>query len=108
MGVGFRENIYNFQGVLKNAAIAVNRGRLILSAVHYDKLVQLINGFNGYQLGKARLHELRTSDDIGRMVTVFSEEEIKIQREVNRHIKEYYELVLDETSKEFKRQLGFA
>ncbi len=101
-----RSNIENFIKALGNANISVNRGRLILKEQHYNQLRDILNEFTEYQVGKVRLHELRSSQELDEMLQMFPEEEIRHQIAHNRQCKESYESLLEEIVNEFRSQLG--
>ena len=102
------KNLHDFITVLSNARIAINRGRLILNSGHYERLREAFELFDNYQVGKARLIELRSAEHIEEVRRDFPEYEIRQQIHENSNSKESFERLLDEILVEFKSQLSLA
>ncbi len=103
-----RKNLEDFVSVLSNAWVSINRGRLILNADHYLRLKDIFEQFENYEVGKARLIELRRKDAMDEVYGNVSEMSVGEQIRENRQSKEAFESLLDEILSEFKNQLSLA
>jgi hypothetical protein len=101
-----KQDVESFVKVLANAKFSVNRGRLILKETHYQQLQKLFNEFDNYQIGKERLIEIRSSEQLDEVYRDFSEYSIRDQINENRGHKEEYEKLLEHIITEFRKQLG--
>ena len=95
-----------FVQVLSNARIAANRGRLILNEDHYQQLQLLFEEFENYQIGKMKLIEIRSKQQIDEIYRDFSEFDISEQIRQNHDHKKRYESLLDKIVLEFRKQLA--
>lgn len=101
-----REHLELFVTALKNAQFAANRGRLMLPEGQYRRLEAHFKAFEGFQLGKLRLIELRSSQHFDLLYQSESEAAIKQQIGQNRQFKQDYETCIDEVLTQFRSQLG--
>jgi hypothetical protein len=101
-----REELEIFSKILTNARFAANRGRLILLERHYQKLRNIFDSFENYQIGKKRLIEIRTKEEFDENFGMASEYEIHQRIRGNEKNKREYEELLDEIMRDFRKQLG--
>jgi hypothetical protein len=102
-----REELEIFSKILTNARFAANRGRLILLENHYQKLQNIFDSFENYQIGKKRLIEIRTKEEFDENYGMESERNIHQQIRANEKNKHEYEELLDQILRDFRKQLGF-
>ena len=103
-----QEHLRMFILSLQNAKTALNRGRLILREDHFQILASLLEQFQQYEIGKARLIDLMRSDGaMQELLSGLQEDSIRSQIRQNRSSKEQYEMALEDVVKEFRMQLGF-
>ena len=91
---------------LTNARAAVNRGRLILTDHQYQQLHLLLSSFERYRVGKLRLLEIRSGEELEEHFRLDSEHRIRLQIHENQHAKVAYEPLLDQILQSFRHQLG--
>lgn len=93
------ENLNKFTSQLRATQQKINQNILIVEDTHYNGLINLINIFWGFQVGKKTLIELRKENgDI-------NNDEIKDTIQNNRHIKENYNNLIFEIAQAFKNQI---
>ncbi len=102
-----REDLEIFSKILTSARFSSNRGRLILLESHYQKLQNIFDSFENYQIGKKRLIEIRTKEEFDENFGMASESNIHQQIRANEKNKQEYEELLDEIYGDFRKQLGF-
>ena len=102
------ETIHNLGLALEGARFALNRGRLILDARHYRGLAQVLSLLSQYEVGKKRLIEIRSQQELVDQFHNDSEHRLTAQIRANQHIKNQYEALLDEIVEGFRRDLGLA
>jgi hypothetical protein len=100
-----RDNWEAFLVSLRNARLAMNKGRLILSEHHYQQLCEIMSEYEYYALGKAKLIELRSKESRNEVFNEFSEKNIRQQIWDNAHHRRQYQQLLAEIAGEFKKQL---
>ncbi|MGD0571687.1 MAG: hypothetical protein ABSB11_01550 [Sedimentisphaerales bacterium] len=102
-----RDNWETFLTSLRNARLAMNKGRLILAENHYRQLCQIMDEFDYYAKGKAELIELRSLESRDSAFNEFlvRQKDIRQQIWANAHHRRRYQQLLDEIAEEFKRQL---
>ncbi len=101
-----QETLEHFVVVLKNAEIAINRGRLILPEEQYQELLRVFASFNEYRVGKLRLIEIRSDEELQEHFRNDNEDNIRNQVRNNREYKERYEQLLDSIVDGFRARLG--
>ena len=97
-----RNNWEAFLISLRNAHLAMNKGRLILTDNHYQQLCEIMPAFEYYARGKEELIELRSSE---LQDSAFNEFLERRQIQENARYRNRYQQLLDEIAGEFKKQL---
>lgn len=101
-------NVVAFAEALRKARSAADRGRLILPERHYQDLRALFETFENYQIGKLRLIEFRSHDELKEHYGYSSEDSIRDQVRANADAKKKYERTLGEIVDAFREELGLA
>jgi len=101
-----RDHMESFLMALHNARVAMDEGRLILTAKHYKQLEKLIVQFENYYVGKAKLIELRAPNVRNAVFSEYSERDITQQIQQNAFHRDEYKTLLDEIAAAFKKQLN--
>ncbi len=95
-----------FVTALVAAGLAIDRGRLILTKTHYDRLQQILRIFENFRLGKTRLIDLQSRQDFEHNPENDFMGDLSNQVQSNRqHKQAYEELLLNEILPEFRQQL---
>lgn len=100
-----RANVANarrFAGQLKKTKDQVKRSSLLIEEGHYESLRKLTEEFGKFQVGKAKLIDLRNSHTHDHGV---NDIDIEFAIEANRETKEKYSKLLAELESSFKRQM---
>jgi len=100
------DNLGNFLKALAAVRMAVNRGRLILQDHQYTRINELLDVFGNYQLGKKRLIEIRTENELRENFEAAGERHIHRQITENGALRAEYQALLDARAVQFKNELG--
>jgi hypothetical protein len=101
-----RETLDKYRLALEEARAAINKGRLILREDHYRRLSELLNTFERFRVGKKRLIDIRTREELEQNFGF--EDEIREQIRRNGELRDQYDRLLNEIVDHFRRQLGLA
>jgi hypothetical protein len=100
------DRFHDFVTALEQACKGVDRGRLILRETLYDKLQEALKIFQNYELGKARLIEIRSRKELDDHYLLDPEEYIQEQIGRNAEHKRDYESILEDVVRQFRQELG--
>lgn len=98
----------SFVHAYRAALVLTNRGRLILSEDHYQQLNATLQVFGQYSLGKGRLLELRSDEQLDEIVRNANFVEIHGTIRDNGATREKYRQLLSEIAIQFRARLGLA
>jgi hypothetical protein len=102
------DQVGSLLNALSAVRMAVNRGRLILLEHHYQQLLDVFRTFENYQIGKMRLVQIRSAEELEENYGYEGEGSIQHQIHKNREFKERYEVLLDEIAIQFRDALGLS
>ena len=102
------ENVKALRAALTNAHVAINRGRLILAEIHYQELMEVLSEFDKYELGKGRLIEIQSEQELEESFRTDAGTRIVEQITANATVRRRYEALLGEVVQHFRRELGLA
>jgi hypothetical protein len=100
------DEVGKFLNALAAVRVAVNRGRLILQDDHYIRINELLDVFGDYQVGKMRLIEIRTNNELRENFDAGGEADIHGQIRQNGALRAEYQSLLDAIAVQFKNELG--
>src|SRR5262245_60185635 len=89
------DTMHEFVIALAHARSMVNRGRLILTDHQYEQLDQALRSFELYRVGKLRLFQIRTGEELAEHFRKDSAQRILQQIHENRSARESYQAILD-------------
>jgi len=95
---GKSSKLNKFISKLKQTKNNVKRYSLIIEENNYQKLMQILNSFENYQVGKENLIKLRN-------ITNVSNEQIDKLIKDNENLKQQYDNLLEKIKKDLKKQL---
>ena len=100
------EKLHALGQALVNAQVATHRGRLVMVEAHYQELIRILSEFNSYQVGKARLIEIRSQRELEENFQIDYGQHVINQIAANGAIRDRYGRLLDEVVMHFREQLG--
>ena len=101
------EKLHALGSALAHAQLAIHRGRLIMVEAHYQELLRILSDFAQYQVGKARLIEIRSQQELEENFQLDLGQRVIEQIGANGAVRERYGALLDEVVHDFRQQLGF-
>lgn len=104
------ETLNEFVKTLTDTRQAANRGRLILLEDHYQALQAVLESFENYRLGKKRLIEIRSREEITVNFGLYlgGDDEVTQQIHDNLTSKREYDILLEKIVKQFRLELGLS
>ena len=96
-------NLQKFAKKLKETKIATEKSRLFLEEKHYKELINLLNEFANYQIGKTKLIELRSKNKIANIDKQGLQNIYLIWQ--NGKIKKEYSKILEKISNSFIKKI---
>jgi hypothetical protein len=103
-----RQTAERFGLAFLEARSAASRGRLILRESDYQDLQRVFDSFARYHIGKRKLIELRSAEDVRDDALNLRPELIRQQIDENRLARERYEELLNQIAHQFRVTLGTA
>lgn len=100
------DQLGSFLNALAAVRVALNRGRLILQDHHFNRLNELLAVFENYQVGKKRLIEIRTHEELQENFGAAGEDGVHWQIRQNGALRAEYHSLLNEIAVQFKAELG--
>jgi hypothetical protein len=104
------DNLLNFANRLRSAKQTAHEGEIFFEERDLSHLNEVLYAFSRFQLGKARLVNIRSKQDLQQIVDDFGisnfEEEVVWQIRQNHEYKLEYGKILEEIRKSFKKKLS--
>jgi hypothetical protein len=103
-----------FRKTLVTTRQEANRSRLVLKEPHFRSLCAALDVFSAYQVGKARLLEIRSSVELKKRFREYSnsaeEVEYQVQQQIrqNQAARASYKGLLEDIINDFRSQLGLS
>ena len=100
-----RNMLQQFIDALHAATAAINRGRLLLRESDYGELQRLIEDFENYRVGKQRLIEIASPDELETNFNLENGADVQRQIEQNGVRRKEYEKALEAVASHFRQEL---
>jgi hypothetical protein len=103
-----KDTLQEFIDALRKAQTATNCGRLLLRENDYQELKTLLTEFENYRVGKQRLIEIRSPQELDANFEQTHGEDVEQQIKANSIRRTAYEQTLDSVVAHFREELGIA
>lgn len=100
------DGYWAFTATLAHAKAEISRGRLVLNERDYLRLNHLLNVFEQFEVGKKRLIDLRSREELETQARSDSPMRLESQLHSNAIQKQRYESLLEEVLSGFRTRLG--
>ncbi len=103
--VASKEELKKFSSQLMTTRESLEKNALLIEASHYNNLINSLDDFENFEIGKQRLVELRNTDFRELREMESHDEQIRYQIEQNLNAKKRFEKELDKTAKYLRKQI---
>jgi hypothetical protein len=99
------KKVKDFSTQLRTTKLTVEKSALLIEDDHYKELIRILDNFGKFEIGKLTLISLRNRQTQELASYGVNEHEIRITIDENRLLKEEFNIMVDQLSVSFKRQI---